>query len=170
VNVRKLVASDAPLMLANDGAVLAARKPDKNTLLSFMDAPEEEGIGLGSLATGHFFWFRAMEEKGCAPLRLLQAATKNIAEAYGVDEDLGTLEVGKIADLLVLDRNPFEAARNYESISTVIKAGTVVDRDSLPENPIFTKGFEPPEPEEAIYVPTIATSGRFPGCPGCRWH
>jgi adenine deaminase len=130
-------------------------------------APEDES--LISLEKGHVFWFRAMEEKGCEPMRMLQAATRNIAVAYGKDKDLGTLEAGKIADLVILDKNPLQAAKNYESISTVIKDGAVVDRDALPLNPVLTRPLDPPEPEEALLVPAITTS-RFPMCPLCMWR
>ncbi len=68
------------------------------------------------LGQGHFHWMKAMEEKGCPPLEILRAATKNIATAYRKDRDLGTLEPGKIADLILLNENPLQSAKNYRSI------------------------------------------------------
>jgi adenine deaminase len=126
----------------------------------------DEGGGPYSLAQGHFTWFKAMEEKGCLPMEMLRAATRNIAEAYGKDQDLGTLEPGKIADVIVLDKNPLQAADNYRSIHTVIQDGVVVDRDALPTNPILTRPMESPVEEEASYVPFFST-GTFPLCPLC---
>jgi imidazolonepropionase-like amidohydrolase len=61
----------------------------------------------------------------------LQAATCNIAKAYKVDKDLGTLEAGKFADLLVLDKDPLSDPSNYRGISLVMKEGRVIDRDAL---------------------------------------
>ena len=58
--------------------------------------------------------------------------------AYKLDADIGTLEVGKIADLVILDENPLESARNYRSIHSVIKDGRVVDLDALPVAPIIS--------------------------------
>ena len=55
-----------------------------------------------------------------------------------MDGEFGTLEVGKIADLVVLDANPLEDARNYRSIHLVIKDGRVVDLDALPVAPIIS--------------------------------
>jgi len=80
-----------------------------------------------------------MEELGCPPLRMLRAATHNIAVAYGKDADLGSIAVGKVADLVILDANPLEGARNYRRIHKVIKEGRVVDTASLPETPVFTQ-------------------------------
>lgn len=79
-----------------------------------------------------------MQDKGLNPMAILMAATRNVAKAYKVDEKLGTLERGKIADLLVLDRNPLDNAENYRSISLVMKEGKVVDRDALPTQRLIT--------------------------------
>ena len=107
-----------------------------------------------------------MEEKGCPPMKMLQAATRNIAVAYGKDRDLGTLEPGKMADMLILDKNPLQAAENYRSINAIIKDGVVVDRDALPFNRILTKPAELPAEEEASFIPFIS-AGKFPICPMC---
>jgi len=63
---------------------------------------------LNTMEEGHFVWLSAMEEKGMAPMELLRSATRNIALAYGMDRDLGTLEPGKFADFVILDANPLE--------------------------------------------------------------
>ncbi len=166
-NARSLIRAGARLLLANDGAIFAPEKATTPTLnKSWGAAPAEES--LISLSEGHFNWFRAMEEKGCAALDMLRAATLNIATAYGVAHDLGTLEAGKIADLLVLDRNPLAAAENYRSIHLIIKDGVLVDRDVLPQNPLLTRPMDAPAEEEASYIPFIAPrSTRPPVCPGC---
>jgi cytosine/adenosine deaminase-related metal-dependent hydrolase len=110
-----------------------------------------------------------MEEKGCPAMDMLRAATRNIAVAYGKDKDLGTLEVGKIADLVILEKNPLQSARNYQSIHSVIKDGEVIDRDSLPTNRILTKSADAPQKEEHSYIPFLS-AGSFPACPTCMCH
>jgi imidazolonepropionase-like amidohydrolase len=167
VNARNLIRSGASLMVANDGAILAAQWAD-DPLRSQSWGGAPEGESLMSLGAGHFFWFRAMEEKGCDPMRMLQAATRNIANHYGKGDLLGTLEVGKIADLLLLDANPLEGARNFDTIGTVVKDGRVVDRDALPRQALLTRR-RPPAEEQASFKQALSMRARFPSCPTCHW-
>lgn len=67
-------------------------------------------------------------EAGFTPLEAITAGTKNAAKALRVDGRWGTLEVGKQADLLVLDENPAENIAGTQSIHRVFKAGQEVSR------------------------------------------
>ncbi len=49
----------------------------------------------------------------------------------GAEDDLGTLEVGKLADIVLLDANPLEDIKNTQSIWRVIKGGWVFDPEEL---------------------------------------
>lgn len=161
LNARNFVRSGAFLLLGTDGGVFPPEWAKDPSLTQYLGEREEDW--LMSLAAGHFYWLRAMEEKECPPMEMLRAATRNIAVAYGKEKDLGTLEAGKIADLLILDENPLEAAKNYQSIYMIIKDGAIVDRDSLPLNPILTRPMEHAE-EEACYVPFLFGGGNGPPC------
>lgn len=68
---------------------------------------------------------------GWTPLEILTAATRHGAEIIGIGEDIGTVAVGKLADLVVLERNPLEDIRNTDSVSHVIKNGEVYDAGTL---------------------------------------
>jgi imidazolonepropionase-like amidohydrolase len=165
-NARNLVASGATILLADDGGIFAPEVlSDPMIKASWNGLPEEEA--LGRLATGHFVWLRAMAEKGMSPMALLHAATRNIAKAYQVDDDLGTLEVGKIADLVVLDEDPLQSAENYRKIHAVIKDGAVVDLDALPQQPLLTADLPASLEEEATYKRFLHHGPRLPGCPSC---
>ena len=55
-----------------------------------------------------------LAEGGMAPMRILRAATINGASTYGLDHQLGSLEPGKLADLIVLDRDPLADIQQYQ--------------------------------------------------------
>jgi len=63
---------------------------------------------------------------GATTWQALQAATKNSAELCGVGEQLGTVEVGKIADLVVLSKNPIADIENIRTLELVLKEGKIV--------------------------------------------
>jgi hypothetical protein len=68
---------------------------------------------------------------GFSPLEALQAATLNPAKYFGRTADLGTVEVGKLADLVILEANPLDYIRNTERIAGVVTAGRYLDRQEL---------------------------------------
>ncbi len=70
-------------------------------------------------------------EAGLSPLDVLRIATEQAAEAVGADDDLGTLEPGKLADIILLDANPLEDIKNTQTIWRVIKGGWVFDPEEL---------------------------------------
>ena len=72
------------------------------------------------------------------PMQAIVAATKNGAFAAGRTEDLGTLEAGKIADLLVLEASPLVDIKNIRGIRTLMAAGKIVNRATLPESRVLS--------------------------------
>lgn len=128
VNERALLAAGAVLLLSTDAGMFSPSTLQGAYYRSF--APPEEDLLI--LGEAHFHWMTAMEQKGMRPMDALLAATRNIARAYHVDRDLGTLEPGKIADLVVLEKDPLAAAANYRAIAMVVKDGRVVERGGLP--------------------------------------
>ena len=90
------------------------------------------------LGEGHFNALAALEELGMAPMEILRSATSHIARAYEMEDDIGSLQPGMVADLVILDANPLETARHYRSIHAVIKDGRRVNLDALPVAPIIS--------------------------------
>jgi predicted amidohydrolase YtcJ len=78
-------------------------------------------------------------ELGMTPSQAIVAATKNGAIASQGLKDFGTLEVGKLADVLMLDADPIADIHNIRKLSLVMRDGRVIDRDRLPEKPVWTK-------------------------------
>jgi imidazolonepropionase-like amidohydrolase len=68
---------------------------------------------------------------GVTPRQLLVAATIGVAEAFHLQDEIGTVEVGKRANLLLLRSNPLEAATAWSEIETVIVGGVATRREKL---------------------------------------
>ena len=70
---------------------------------------------------------------GLTPLEAIRAATAVSARIVGAERDLGTIEPGKLADLILLDADPTADIRNTRRIRSVIQGGSVVDRAMIRE-------------------------------------
>jgi imidazolonepropionase-like amidohydrolase len=70
-------------------------------------------------------------EAGLTPLEALQAATRNTVQAVGLGADLGTVEVGKLADLVLLDADPLAAIMNTTRIGAVVAKGRLLEKPEL---------------------------------------
>ena len=68
---------------------------------------------------------------GLSPLEAIQAASFNAARMLGLEEEFGSVAVGRRADLLVLDADPLVDIRNSRKIRAVVARGRIVDREVL---------------------------------------
>jgi imidazolonepropionase-like amidohydrolase len=72
-----------------------------------------------------------MRENGMTAMDTLIAATKNAADAIGWGDRIGTVEAGKIADLVILNADPLLAPENIESVRSVVQGGRVLNPDDI---------------------------------------
>ena len=150
-------------IMADRGRMMAGR--DYETMVSglrvWLDAgvpftlatdqgPDSTDLGpvvWGRMGRMHFDRMIGLQDAGVPPMEIIQAATRNGARAYRLDDELGTLEAGKVADILILDRDPLADIANMRNIGMVIMGGRVVDRDRLPTIEVLDYDPELPWPE-----------------------
>lgn len=74
-----------------------------------------------------------LSQGGMAPMRILRAATINGAKTWGLDHQIGSIEPGKLADLIVLDKDPLTDIRNANSVSYTMVNGRLYDSNTMNE-------------------------------------
>jgi imidazolonepropionase-like amidohydrolase len=78
-------------------------------------------------------------ELGMTALQAITAGTKNGAIACKMQKDLGTIEVGKLADVVVLNADPVADIHNIRKINRIVRDGHVIDPATLPTSPVWYK-------------------------------
>jgi imidazolonepropionase-like amidohydrolase len=129
-----LIRAGVPILLNTDGGLRHA------DYLSQVDPAHWTDFG-AIIGEGYFRGCQGMAEMGVPAMDIICAGTRNIASAYGKLGDLGTLEKGKYADLVILDADPLEDIRNLRKIASVVKNGEIVDREALPVRRILSPGY-----------------------------
>ena len=92
-----------------------------------------DGIGTGTLLPGFGLHheLELLAQAGLTPQQVLQAATINAARALKKDEELGSIEAGKLADMVILSADPFVDIRNTAKIDRVMLGERLLERKAL---------------------------------------
>ncbi len=104
--------------------------------------PVWQNQGIGTIMA-----IEGLVELGMTPMQAITAGTKNGAIASRRLTDLGTLEKGKIADLVILDADPLADIHNIRKVRSVVQGGKILDLAKLPENRVLST--KPPAVAEA---------------------
>ena len=105
----------------------------KKNLKKLVDSGVNYGFGTDTGPPARFSGYyehwemELMAEAGLTPMQIVVAFSKRNAEFLGVSKTLGTLEAGKWADLVVLEKNPLADIKNTRGIQKVFIAGNVVN-------------------------------------------
>jgi imidazolonepropionase-like amidohydrolase len=67
-----------------------------------------------------------MSEAGMSPMQIIVASTRNAAHVCGLERDLGTLEMGKIADILIIGANPLQDLSALTLVKMVVHNGSII--------------------------------------------
>ena len=92
-------------------------------------------VGVGShgqlQGLGYHWEMWMLASGGMTPLEVLKCATVNGSKIVGRPDDLGTIEPGKLADLIIFDKSPLDDIHNTNTIHWVVKNGEVFEGDTL---------------------------------------
>lgn len=120
---------------------IAARKERMKISQQNLKILQEAGVIIaantdaGNIGTLHgpaiFREFELMAKAGLTPLQILTAATINNAKLMGRQDELGTIELNKLADLIVLNSDPLSDIQNTSDIHLVVKDGNVYSPEEI---------------------------------------
>lgn len=82
----------------------------------------------------------ALVESGMTPMEVITAATKTNSQILGLDDELGTIEPGKMADIIIVDGNPLRNIEVLDYVDVVIKDGVVWYSERAASGPVTQIG------------------------------
>jgi imidazolonepropionase-like amidohydrolase len=135
-SVRRPMAPESDYQAFRDSATNARHLMEKGVLVNIGAHGQREGLG------SHWeLWGFVLG--GMSPMQALRTATINPARYMGLARDLGSIEPGKLADLLIVDGNPLEDIRVTDDIAYVVLNGRIYEGGTLTEKVTGDRRLEP---------------------------
>jgi imidazolonepropionase-like amidohydrolase len=126
-NAQKLIQAGCVITVGTDNYPGAAPE------LSREPKPEHQDHGIGTI-----IGIEGLVELGMTPAQAIVAATRNGALACRKLDEYGTIEAGKLADLLILEADPLADIHNIRKLKLVMKEGRMIDLARLPEKRVLS--------------------------------
>lgn len=124
--VRRQAAPEADYQAWRDSAANAKRLMERGVMVNIGAHGQREG-----LAAHWEIW--GFHQGGMSNMQALETATINPARYLGMDADIGSVEPGKLADLLIVDGNPLEDIRQTDDVAYVVQNGRIYRGGTLAE-------------------------------------
>jgi len=126
-NAQKLIRAGATVTVGTDSYWAAAPE------FAIDAKPDNQSHGIGTIMA-----IEGLVELGMTPAQAIVSGTRNGAIACRKLNELGTLEKGKLADLVILDADPLADIHNIRKVRSVIKGGQTLDLARLPEKRVLS--------------------------------
>lgn len=134
--VRRQMAPETDYQPWRDAAANARRLMERGVLVNIGAHGQREG-----LAAHWEIW--GFAQGGMSPMQALKTATINPARYLGMEADIGSVEPGKLADLLIVDGNPLQDIRRTDDVAYVVLNGRVFEGGTLAETLTGRRRLEP---------------------------
>jgi cyclophilin family peptidyl-prolyl cis-trans isomerase len=132
LNAQKLIRAGTTVTVGTDSYWAAAPE------FAIDAKPDNQSHGIGTIMA-----IEGLVELGMTPAQAIVAGTKNGAIASRKLNELGTLEKGKLADLVILDADPLADIHNIRKVRSVMKSGQTIDLARLPEKRVLSTPSKP---------------------------
>ncbi|MEQ1518729.1 MAG: amidohydrolase family protein, partial [Usitatibacteraceae bacterium] len=127
-NAQKLIRAGCTVTVGTDSYWAAAQE------FAIQPKVDTQSHGIGTLMA-----IEGLVELGMTPLQAITAGTRNGALASRKLNELGTLEKGKLADLVILDADPLADIHNIRKVRAVMQGGRVFEPSQFPEKPVLSR-------------------------------
>lgn len=127
-------------MLRKTGSPASAKRTDSVSAINLFKLNKAgvniaSGTDAGNIGTFHASSYlqelEALQKAGLSIAEIIKASTINPAIGFGKEQQLGSIEKGKLADMLLLLKNPLESLQHLNSIEYIFKSGKLIKADSL---------------------------------------